>query len=243
MAAKSRLPEYNYKSSAKQEEQTIYRRIGVVVVLTFFILVILFFWGTSFINRVGLLLNRNSATSSAENTENTFLAGPHLEVIPVATNSAYLDIKGYSQPKQDILLTINDTLVGKLPAGDDGSFIFPAVKLNETANQISAVMIDKEGNKSPAATATIVFDKTPPKLQVDEPVADLLLGSGITSVRVRGKTDNGSLVTVNGTQVILDQTGAFDTTTSISSGTNKIQIAASDIAGNQKVIERTVTGQ
>ncbi len=243
MATRGRLPEYNYRSSAKKEEQLIYRRIGVVVVTTFLIILLLFFWGPSFINSVGTFLSNRDPVSDTARDSDDFVAGPHLEIIPIATNSALLDIKGYSQPKQEIELTVNDVLVGKLPTKDDGTFNFESVRLRETSNQIKAVIIGKEGQSSQAATATIIYDKTPPKLEVTEPVQNLIVGSSITTVRVKGKTERDTLVLVNGTQVIMDSNYSFDTTAVIAPGENKIKIQAIDSAGNQTTVERNVTSQ
>lgn len=243
MATKGRLPEYNFRSSAKKEEQLIYRRIGVVVVTTFLILTLLFFWGPSFINSVGTFLSNREPIADTARDTSEFVAGPHLEILPIATNSALLDIKGYSQPNQEIELTVNDVLVGKLPTKDDGTFNFESVRLRETSNQLKAVIIGKDGTNSQAATATIIYDKTPPKLEVTEPVQNLLVGSSITSVRVRGKTERDTVVLVNGTQVIMDANYNYDTTTVVVPGENKIKIQAVDTSGNQTTIERNVTSQ
>lgn len=237
-----KLPEFNYRSQTKKEEAIIYRRIGIVVVLTFSILIALFLWGASFINSVGLLLNRAPATDPNQ-TSNDLLAGPHLDELPIATNSAFLDVKGYSRPNQDVELIVNDVLAGKLPASADGTFLFSTIKLREATNQIQVTTIDKNGNRSPATLTSVIFDKTPPKLIVHEPVPDLLVGSGISQIRVRGVGEPGTVVTVNGSQVILDPTGNFDTTTAIEPGANKIQITDMDTAGNQTVVERLVSGQ
>lgn len=235
-----KLPEFNYQSKVKKEEAIIYRRIGIVVTLTLLILIALYLWGATFLNSLGLLLNRNQITTQINNE---ILAGPHLDELPIATNSAFLDIKGYSRPNQDVKLLVNDVLQGKLPSKDDGTFIFPAIKLREAANQIRAEAIDKNGNSSLPTITTVIFDKTPPKLTVFEPVPNLLVGGGISQIRVRGQGEAGSVVGVNGSQVILDPNGNFDTTTSIHSGDNKIQIVDSDSAGNQTVVERLVTAQ
>jgi hypothetical protein len=214
MAKRGRLPEYSYRSSAKKEEQIIYRRIGVVVISTGIILFLLFIWGPSLLNSVGLFLSDRD-TVSEETVSEEFLTGPHLEILPVATNSALLDIKGYARPEQQIELTLNDVLVGKLDTNEDGTFNFESVRLREATNQLKAVILGKDGVSSQAATATIVYDKTEPD----------------------------STVTVNGTQVILGTDQTFDTTTTIQTGENKIKITATDIAGNQTTIERNVTSQ
>jgi hypothetical protein len=239
-----KLPEYSYRTSRKKEEQIIYRRIGVVVVTTVVILAALFFWGPTFINSVGQLVGGRTDTDNQDNSDsqNEFVAGPHLEVLPVATNSAFLDVRGYARPNQQVELTNNDSFVGKLDTKEDGTFIFERVQLREADNSLKAVLIDGD-NRSQAALASIRYDKTPPKLEVYEPVQNLLVGSTINVIRVRGKTEADSTVTVNGTQAVLDNTNNFDTTISITPGDNRVKITSTDSAGNQTNIERTVTSQ
>lgn len=239
----SKLPEYNYRSSAKKEESLIYRRIGIVVIATILILVTLFTGGPAFINFMGTFLGNEAADSTPEEGSSRFLADPHLEVLPIATNSALLDIKGYGPAKQTVELTVNDVLVGKLPSHDDGSFLFPAVSLRQDTNQIKVVVTDEGGNQSQAATATITYDRIPPKLDLIIPVNGTVIGAGLNQVQVRGKVDADATVSVNDNQVVLGSDGAFDTSANIIVGENRIKVTATDAGGNQTTIERIVTSQ
>ena len=118
----------------------------------------------------------------------------------------------------------------------------PVAVSSEGANQsVSAVALDKAGN-SASASVSVNIDKTAPIVSITSPAN----GSVVTasSLQLAGSaSDNLSgiaSVTCNGSPVVLTS-GSFSCTVALASGSNSIQVQATDVAGNTSSIPLSVT--
>jgi hypothetical protein len=100
----------------------------------------------------------------------------------------------------------------------------------EGIHTLSYYAIDSLGSRSATGTLTIAVDTTPPVIAVLEPQNGATLNG--QTFAVRGTTDVGSAVTVNGLSAVVDATGAFNHTVTIPGTTATIVVDARDPAGN-----------
>lgn len=171
------------------------------------------------------------------------LLPPDLDTLPVATNSATIDIAGFSQNAEEVELYINDIAKDKIPVTKaDGSFTLKRVRLYEGENIFSLVSYDKTGKKSAfSEPVTVTYKKDAPKLIVQEPADNAKKTGNDMSLTIVGLTDSDAEVTINGKWVRLGSDGTFSHKVPVSEGENKFTITATDEAGNTTEIQRTVT--
>lgn len=162
---------------------------------------------------------------------------------------------GYSGiDKTSLVLKINGTAVdnSKVTWVDtSGGFIgqyTPASALPEGTNTVTANIKDYDGNSAVEASVTFKIDTVAPTLNLTSPTNDLVTNS--PTLTVSGKTDDATSKPVtltiklgSGTaqSVTVNTDGSFSKSLTLSEGTNTITVTATDAAGKQTVITRTVT--
>jgi parallel beta-helix repeat protein len=165
-------------------------------------------------------------------------AAPYLQLLtPVdgsTTNIASLTVSGVTEP--GVAITVN----GAAAATSNG-LISHAVKLSSGSNFIVVRAVDAAGNVA-QVNRTVTLDQVPPALSITSPAG----GSRIpdSRVMVRGLTDAGSTVTVNGVSAQMERTGRFSAEISLSEGENSLVVTSVDPAGNPttKILKVTRTG-
>jgi len=150
------------------------------------------------------------------------------------TNNANLVMTGVTEFGANV--TLNELPVIVLNGMFNGT-----VLLQAGLNTLTVKAVDRAGNVA-VVTRTAVLDQTPPVLTISEPSSGLRTQSG--KVTVRGITDPGSTVTVNGVAAKVDGLGAFTAEISLSEGDNSLFITSVDPAGNptSKTLRVTRTG-
>ena len=76
---------------------------------------------------------------------------PQLDPLPEATNSASLVISGQAEAGAELALFQNGEEKGKITVGEEGSFSFSQVELEEGENIFLARAYDQAGNESQAS--------------------------------------------------------------------------------------------
>ncbi len=165
------------------------------------------------------------------------------------TNAPTVDITG-SIPAQFVGLTdhrirLYVTLKDQAPApiaeqavADRASFLFPGVSLTKGTNEFGATLLGPDDTESEVSTPIVyIFDTSKPKITLSAPKdGDTVNGN---TVQIAGKTQGRSTIVARNeannasatTTVLAD--GTFALTLALASGTNGIQITATDPAGNQ----------
>ncbi|MEM4729992.1 MAG: hypothetical protein QXH42_09595, partial [Thermoplasmata archaeon] len=159
----------------------------------------------------------------------------------------YLDTKNFIEiiePEDGVLLNKSSVVVrGRTEAGasvsingidaavENGSFSL-ALDLNEGANKITAVSLDRAGNKA-EATVRVTVDTTPPPIVIISPIEKVLK---VANVELRVQSEPGAVVTVNG-EAISGTGGIFALTVVLERGENRFIIEARDAAGNINTTE------
>jgi hypothetical protein len=125
----------------------------------------------------------------------------------------------------------------EVPVGANQHFLVPAVDLNPGQNTFTATIVGPDDSESEfSAAVTYILDTTKPRIVLSAPKANAVVNG--KSVQVVGKTQARSELsirnlTTNATVAgEADANGAFRIPISIGTGTNKIQVTATDPAGN-----------
>jgi large repetitive protein len=122
--------------------------------------------------------------------------------------------------------------------GADG-FYRATLALAEGTNVFDIVALDAAGNAG-HGPLLVTRDSTAPNLVVTSPADGAHIGA--SSVTVTGTVQDATAVavTVNGTPVSPDATGAFSTSVALVAGSNSLSVTAVDAAGNASTVGRAV---
>jgi len=185
-----------------------------------------------------------TASDAVGNTNSTLLTvtldtmAPYLQLLTPAdgsmTNNAALTVAGVTEP--GVIVTVNG-----VAAQTQNGMISHTVRLVSGPNFILVKAVDAAGNVA-VMNRTATLDQVPPALSITNPAS----GSRVpeSKVMVRGLTDPGSAVTVNGVSAQMERTGRFTAEIPLSEGENSIVVTSVDQAGNPttKIIKVTRTG-
>jgi bacillopeptidase F len=171
------------------------------------------------------------------------------------TNQAAVDLIGTipaavaGQPDAKIRIYVaigegEPGVVKEIPVGASPHFIVP-VTLSPGANTFTATIVSAGDLESePSATVAYVFDKSKPKVTVSSPKNNAVVNAktvkivGLTQARSQMSVHNLTTnVTVSGTA---DGKGAFSVVLPLGTGTNKIEVTATDPAGNAQLASLSV---
>lgn len=171
----------------------------------------------------------------------SFIAPPVLDALPSATNSATIPISGTGQKNQKINLYINGSLVDTANVQDDNKFSFDSETLTTGDNliQTKATMQGNDKESDFSNQFTVTYIKNAPSLTIDSPSDGQTFSKDDNTADVKGKTDPGVKVTVNGFWAIVDTDGAYSYTLPLNGGQNKITVIATDPANNKT--EKNIT--
>ncbi|MEW5760667.1 MAG: right-handed parallel beta-helix repeat-containing protein [Candidatus Thermoplasmatota archaeon] len=114
------------------------------------------------------------------------------------------------------------------------------IKLENGENLIEISAYDKADNNN-SIIIHIILDTIPPAVLMGEPK---ISETKLSKIEVKGKTEPGAKVYINGIEVEVNENGEFSYPVKLSEGKNTIEIRAIDKAGNEKteklVINREV---
>ncbi len=231
-----------YSRKTKVEEKRNIRKALLFSLLSLVAIALFIMYGFNILGRFAVFLGDLKKGSQAVVSDDTTPPiPPRFEPIPKATNKAALDIKGSTEPGASIEITLNGR-EEELLANSDGEFTYTA-DLHEGENSMTAYSQDSVGNKSVKSEAvSIVYDKTPPQLDVTKPQeGETFYGAKGRQLVITGKTEANTQVNVNGRHVVVEQSGNFTFMMTLTEGENTLTIKAQDMAGNEveKVVKVT----
>jgi hypothetical protein len=149
-------------------------------------------------------------------------------------------VVGQAETKIRIYLTLGGANRGvaiEVPVGTSQHFLVPGLTLSKGTNTFTATIVgptDLESESSPAVS--YILDTTKPKITISSPKASAVVNA--KTVQIVGKTQARSTlsirnVTTNATVAgEADANGAFSIAVPIGTGSNKVQVTATDPAGN-----------
>lgn len=143
------------------------------------------------------------------------------------TNANHVTVKQVSDQVVTSEVRVNGTYVGTV----NGQKAEIAVELKEGQNLIGFTAVNEKGDMS-TNSIFVTLDTVAPDLKIESPGPGYLASEPM--VVVKGITEPGVDVTVNGADVDVDREGLFETTVSMDGYLSKsIEIAAEDEAGNR----------
>jgi bacillopeptidase F len=221
-APTSRLVKRERSKIVKQSTALVALSVGLILLFIFVIL-------PGFIS----LINTYFSTDPFPQESPILMQAPLLDAPVAATNSAELELTGYAMAGSTISLIQNALESDRTTTTEsDGRFSLP-ISLEEGENTLVVYSSDSDSNQSPnSQELVVIYDKDPPKLVIDEPQPETRFDRKSRVITVKGITDAGSVVYINGRMVQAGQDGAFSSSLSLNDGTNELDITARDRAGN-----------
>jgi parallel beta-helix repeat protein len=134
-------------------------------------------------------------------------------------------------------LTINGMLVN-ISGGSFSRSVTLSTGAGVTNTSIDVVARDIAGNIN-RTTVYVLRDLTPPDIRLLAPSKEVTLTTQ-APINFTGTTEAGAVLTIDDAPVQLDAGGNFSVMVELSEGTNIIVLKAVDLAGNFKIVRRTV---
>lgn len=161
------------------------------------------------------------------------ISPPTLSAPFTATNSAEVRLTGTADPNSSVLLGINGSIGRKVTASGSGNFSFD-VTLSQGDNLIFAYEEDGQGNRSDGSNPiTITYSTEAPNLEITQPTDGAVITQSKQSVvQVKGKTEAGNKVYLNGQFLFVGSDGSFSGSFQLVQGDNTLTVRAVNSAGN-----------
>lgn len=221
------------------EHKLMIRKIAVRAFFAISILFILYLWVFGIFSNINNFWRNFRGASKSLSSDLLSPIPPYINKIPAFTNKESIEISGSSENGTKVELYLNGTKVSDTISDKDGSFNFGQVKIQPSRNTFYAVAYDDAGNKSIESVDQIIsFDNEKPKIEILEPEAGKTYSSKVRTLKVLGKTEGGSKVTVNGQIAVMQEDGSFSAQIYPVEGGNKITLDVTDPAGNSNKAER-----
>jgi hypothetical protein len=226
----------------RKEEARSIRRALIYGGLTLVLALGVIFFGIPALIRMAILLGdfRNSS-QPVESKETLAPPPPTFVPEPEATNSAILDLHGFSESGSLVKVFVNDESQ-EVVASQDGTFVLTGIQLIAGNNQIWATAQNQTGNTSEESEKmTIIYDNTPPDLEITSPTDKDSFYGDQNKVEVIGRTEANANVWVNDHLVVVGREGDFSYPVLLQEGNNPIKVSAKDLAGNETIKELSVS--
>ncbi len=235
---------YRTRSARRMVRKTRHNLLATIIIILVLLFITINWILPGLINGIGFIKGSIQHPQTAKNLslENPSLAPPVLNIPFEATNTAQIDISGYANPGSKVNLYLDDSLKQSSDVSDDGSFVFSKVTLSLGTNNIYAKTVDEKAKESlPSKPFKIIYDNEKPSLNVSEPEDGKKIQGGDKKIKVSGKTEAGTQVFINDSQVIVDKDGNFSIDLAINEGDTTITIKSVDAATNTNEVQRKVT--
>jgi hypothetical protein len=225
-----------YKSRLQRKtKKSVYKNTYVLLggILIFIIAGI--FFGIPLLVKLSLFIGNMKSTNEIDSpSEKSLILPPTFNTPYEATNTATISLSGVGQPGQTIEVFLNDEFETKTLVDNESTFTISDLKLDSGNNTIKARAKENNQESGFSESFTIKLDTTPPALEVKEPTDGQKI-SKIPQVKIVGKTEADSTISVNGHLPIVDSEGNFSYILPLKDGENEIKIIATDTASNQTV--------
>ncbi|HLD96616.1 MAG TPA: Ig-like domain-containing protein [Patescibacteria group bacterium] len=223
----------------RNELVSLFKVLGITVA----VIAALYFVGIKGLTYIGGFWNLFTGETGPTIGDETAPPPPTFNPVSPYTKNSSITVTGFAEPAAEITLYINGIEKSKTTTEAGGTFSFTGVVLpTEGKNVITATATDRADNISQKSAELIVtLDKKPPTLTISKPKDGQAFSGTDTQVHVEGKTEAGATVRVNENQATVLADGTFRYTLIAKAGDNKITVAATDKAGNEKKVELAVT--
>ena len=215
------------------EEKKSLRQAVFFLVLTLLLILGVFFLGIPLFIKMAVMFGNKPVSSPTTGLSQTVpLSQPRLVPLPTATNSASINLAGFSIPNAKIKIYLNDISLKEVQADKNGEFTSQTVKLKNGSNSLKIIASIDNKDSEPYITS-ISFSNSAPALEVATPKNNASFFDKDKEISVEGKTDPNCIVTVNNHMAIVNDDGTFSTIISLNDGSNDLKIVSQNEAGNQ----------
>jgi len=232
---------YRSRLFKKQEAKSL--RLAIIfIILSLSLIFGVIFFGPSVLVKLSLFLANFRSSSQTPPQEDKIPPAPPQLVIPFeATSSAKINLSGFAEPGVKVEIFINGISEETLVADNDGNFRLTNLEIDSGKNEIYALATDNAGNISqPSPKMIVIFDNTPPKLEIIEPENKATFYGLSKTIEIKGETDEDAIVAINDHLATMEAGGKFRYSLTLAPGANNVKIVATDKAGNQTEKELTV---
>lgn len=220
-------------------------RIIKLIIFSVALLAIFFFVGLQSIINATVFLNnliRGNTTQTQQTEQNNanFYGIINVDEPEVATKEAQISISGDVTEFKTVEFYINNVKADNATVKPNGTFSKEIGKLRVGENKIY-VLAKTQDNKhtKQSDTYSVIYKNEPPELEIETPKNGDKTNK--SEIQIKGKTDKDVTVRINNSPVVVSVEGGFTSNFRLKDGENKLEITATDIAGNQEKQEITVT--
>lgn len=218
----------------RQEEKKFTRKLITSLTIVAVSGIFVIFFGLPMLAKIVFFTSGGSQKQSKNTTDASLaLLPPTLDPIVTATNSARINVSGYSISDSTITVVVNGEESAKIPTDKDGKFNTTEIILKEGENKINAFVVRKDQESSPSATYIVNYKKSNPKIEIFSPQNGARIHQDSRDIYISGTTDAGNRLTINDRLVIVQNDGSFNFKVTLSDGDNTIKLQAADEAGNK----------
>lgn len=236
------MAEFKRSRLNRKTEEQVTKKTVFLGFITIFLSVLILVFGLPLLIKFSVFLGSGKA-KKVDQTETKELPplAPRLIIPYEATNSSQIKISGSAEPKVTVELFNGEMSIGKTEVTTDGDFVFNNVSLSEGDNGFNAVAsTDEAGSGDGSKTIKVIYDKTPPNLELSNPSEESLTVDS-ADFDIVGKTEVGASVSINNRIAPVDNDGNFKRKWQLNMGKNELEVISTDLAGNQtrKIISIT----
>jgi len=171
----------------------------------------------------------------------TFLEGITMDV----GGTLYGTYTGTGTPQMGFTFQVSEpakiTASGGLGQAEGDGTLRIDIGLEEGTNTITFTVEDDAGNAASPVTYRIVLDTTPPEINVDDPIGEVKTKE--TNYRLRGRTEEGSILMIDGESVMVNSDGTFTVQVDLVVGENVFHLEATDGVGLVSTSDIIITRQ
>jgi len=232
---------YRSRLLKKQEAKGLRLTIFFIILSLSLIFGVIFF-GPSALVKISLFFANLRSSSQTPLPEDKIPPAPPQLIIPFeATSSAKINFSGFAEPGVKVEIFLNGVSKETLVADNNGDFRFTNLEITSGENEVYAIATDNAGNVSqPSPKITVIFDNTPPKLEINQPEDKATFYGLSKTIEIKGETEEEASVAINEYLATMEAGGKFRYSFTLAPGENKIKIVATDKAGNQTEKELTI---
>ncbi len=207
---------------------------GIILAIDFFVFINLF----SNINNIWGFIKPSENNKVQEDKLKP--RKPFLKAEEEYTNKDKANLSGRAEAGKTVVLFKDNNYYSESLADSEGKYFFNDVPINTQKDSYTEfyTIVKADGVESnPSQTVKVYFDKEKPKLEVSSPKKDDRIKSFSRTLEVKGKTEEGTQVTINGRIARINLNNEFSGTIRLEDGVNVIKVVAKDKAGNESVVE------
>lgn len=187
------------------------------------------------------LINPQAAETTQDKNNEEFYGSLDFDEPRTATNSAQIYVSGTVQDFDKVDIYINNSKAESVTVKGKNTFTEKIGPLKQGENKIYVIARAGEEHTKESNTYTVLYKKDPLKLEIESPTNDMKTST--QELSIKGTTDQGASLRVNGQPIVVDLSGEFSSTYRLKEGENTITFIATDAAGNTEEQELKVTYQ